>query len=166
MKIYNAKREFPDIEEHIASTKKFIGIIIIGFSIIGIISLVLFYNFFAEIKYPAELAQAVLICSTAIAGLSGLIVIDIKKSDISVPSNEEARDIFERTEAMNLIYSFVKADVFLRWCLFLSFITILLGCLQLVYPHPVIIIILLVTFIMQAYFFLWSLLLSDLLPSP
>lgn len=119
-------------------------------------------DFLSKVENPKELEQAILICSTALMGLSGLILIEIKKTNI--PVSEDAEDMFKKVKALNLILDLLKADTILRWSLLLSLITIIFGCLRLIESNSLFMLISLASFFDQLMFFIWGLLFGHFLP--
>jgi len=162
--IGNVKKYIPDIDDITRSATRFIIAIIIVTGLFALGFLIFQRTVIGSIENPVELMQAVLVCSTALMGLSGLIIVEIKKADVPIPS-EDDDDMFARVRALNTISSLVKAKVFLQWGLVLSFFSITFGCLRLMNSSTVSIVISLAALLDQLYFFVWGLLFSDLLPS-
>jgi len=158
------KKYIPDIDDITRSATRFIIAIIIVTGLFALGFLIFQRTVIGSIENPVELMQAVLVCSTALMGLSGLIIVEIKKADVPIPS-EDDDDMFARVRALNTISSLVKAKVFLQWGLVLSFFSITFGCLRLMNSSTVSIVISLAALLDQLYFFVWGLLFSDLLPS-
>ena len=68
-----------DVDEMTASANKFSIIVVGSTAFLAVLICFIGYSFFASIVYVVELIQAVLLCSTALMGLSGLMILEIKK---------------------------------------------------------------------------------------
>lgn len=165
MKIINAKRHLPELEEDTSSANKFVRFIVLASLIVGILLVVFFHDFIGTILNAVELTQAVLVASTAIMGLAGLMVIEIRKTDVTIPTREETQGLFDRVDALNLVHFLIRADVFLRWCLVFSPLSILFGCWWLAFPNAIVMMLLIFSFFNQVYYFVWGLSFTDMLPS-
>jgi hypothetical protein len=162
MNIEDARDKIPYMDEMTRSANRFAAIIV-GITIfLAIIGGFLYYTFFADIVYKVELIQAILVCSTALTGLSGLMLIETKRTNITGLSSE---DMFVKVKAMNTITSLARAQVFLRWVLLLSIFAIIFSGLFLMIDNTVLIIGSIAVFFDQIYLFIWGLLFSDFLPS-
>jgi hypothetical protein len=131
----------------------------------ALVALVVFFvwrTFFTDIPNTVELFQGVLVCSTALMGLSGLMIIEIKKTNVSGLSSQ---DMSEKVNAMNAITSLGGAFVSLRWVLFLSIVCIMLSIVQLMTNNSFLTVVALGAFLDQIYLFIWGLVFLDLLPS-
>src|SRR4030042_2685063 len=132
---------------------------------IAVAALVLFFGyrtFFVDISDKVELFQGVLICSTALMGLSGLMVIEIKKTKVTGLSSQNP---FEKVDAMNTTVSLGGAFVSLQWVLLLSIFCIIFSIVQIITGNSFLTVATLATFFDQIYLFVWGLLFQELLPS-
>ena len=142
------------------SATKFCIFSVVVFVVIAVLS-ILIHGFFPLIKYPVELIQAVLVCSTALMGLTGLMITETKKSKIrDLPS-----DGIQRVRAINQVSSLARALVFLKWSFFLSIISIIFSVLWLINGSSVSIVVSIIAFLGQLYLLLFALIFSDYLPS-
>jgi hypothetical protein len=119
-------------------------------------------TFFTNMSHTVELFQGVLVCSTALMGLSGLMIIEIKKTNVS---GLYSQDMFEKVNAINTISSLGGAFASLRWVLSLSIVCIILSIVQLITNNSFLIVAALAAFLDQIYLFVWGLVFLDLLPS-
>lgn len=101
------------------SMNQFAIIVICVTAISAILVFFVWRTFFTNISHTVELFQAVLVCSTALMGLSGLMIIEIKKTNVGGLSSQDG---FEKCNAINTIASLGGAFVSLRWVLFLSIV--------------------------------------------
>jgi hypothetical protein len=133
--------------------------------VIAVLTLVVFFanhTFFINISHKGELFQGVLICSTALMGLSGLMIIEIKKTEVSGLSSQNP---LEKIDAMNTTASLGGAFASLTWALYLSILCIILSIVQLITSNSFITVAALAAFFDQIYLFVWGLLFQDLFPS-
>jgi len=130
-----------------------------------LVFLALFFGWrtsFTNISHVVELFQGVLVCSTALMGLSGLMIIEVKKTNVSgLSSHNMSKEI----NAINTIASLGAAFVSLRWVLLLSLACSMLCIGQLIINNPFLIVFALAVFLDQIYLFVWGLVFLDLLPS-
>lgn len=162
MNIDNAKNEMSEIDTMTTSVNRFAIIVVVVVAILALLAFFLGRTFFTNIAHLVELVQAVLVCSTALMGLSGLMLIDIRKTNVTGLSSD---NMLEKVKAMNTILSLARSKAFLRWALLLSIVSIVFSGLRLMIINPVFIIGALAAFIAQVYLFIWGLLFSDFLPS-
>jgi len=158
MRINNAER-FTMVNEIKSGAHVFIGII---FVVLVILSLSIFFDktgVLYNVNDMAQLEQGILVCSTALMGLSGIIIIEIKKAEIPL-----SNDVLTKVEALNLLGDLLRADLFLRWSLLLSLVAIISSCLQLMHSYPISMLISWISFVGQLIFFVWGLLFGRFLP--
>jgi Na+-driven multidrug efflux pump len=150
-------------EEHKKQVTKGIHIfMIVIVAVTIIISCIIFFSqkeLINNIENPKELLQAILVCATALMGLTGLILVEIKKSNIP-----ESADSFEQIKALNTIIDLLRADIVLRWSLLLSFVAIISSCLRLIDSNTLCMTISIASFFDQLVFFLYGLFFSHYLP--
>lgn len=151
-----------DIAAMTTSANRFAIIVVVSTALLALLAYFLGRTFFTGIVHVVELAQAVLVCSTALMGLSGLMIIEIKKTNVTGLSSN---DMFEKVKAINRITSLARAHVFLRWALSLSIVSIIFSVLCLMINNPAFIVGALAAFLAQIYLFIWGLMFSDFLPS-
>lgn len=151
------------IAEIQASVRRFV-IMVVGVSVAVALLLCLpAPQLIGVIVHTVELAQAVLVCATALMGLSGLMIIETKRAANAITlGSDNGREEFR---AMSRIVSLAKSYEFLRWTLVLSIFTIVSGVLRFVLDNPVLTAVLLSAFAAQVYVFIWGLLTSEFLPS-
>lgn len=163
MNIDNAGNEIRGhIDPTTKSANRFAIFVVVMTFLLALLALLLVREFFTDIAHAVELVQAVLVCSTALMALSGLMIIEIKKTNVMGLSSD---NMFEKITALNTITSLAKAYVFLRWVLLLSIGSIVLSGLYLMNDDTVFIIGSLTTFLAQIYLFIWGLMFLDFLPS-
>jgi len=163
MNIDNAKNKMrEDIDSMTSSANRFAFIVVVVAAILALLTFIIERGFFINIVHWVELVQAVLVCSTALMALSGLMIIETKNINVTGLSSE---DMFEKVKAMNTILSLARAYVFLRWSMLLSIFSIIVSGICLMLNNPVFLIGSIATFLVQIYFFIWGLLFSDFLPS-
>ena len=132
---------------------------------VAVLVLVAFFewrSFFTNISHKAELFQGILVCSTALMALSGLMIIEIKKTKVSGLSSQNP---FKKVDTMNTLASLGGALVFLQWVLLLSLVCITLSIVQLSNNNSFVTAFAFAAFLEQIYVFVLALLLQDLLPS-
>ncbi|MDH5781781.1 MAG: hypothetical protein OEZ07_04345 [Dehalococcoidia bacterium] len=106
------------------SANRFAIIVVVSTALLALPAYFLGRTFFTGIVHVVELVEAILVCSTALMGLSGLMIIEIKKTNVTGLSSD---DMFEKVKAINTITSLARAYVFLRWALLLSIVSIFLA---------------------------------------
>jgi hypothetical protein len=137
------------------SVRKFIIFII---AVIAAAAALLYFSnrgFVAGIVYAVELVQAVLVCSTALMGLSGLMMIETKRASDAITLS--SRDWRKEIQAMNTFISLAKSYAFFRRALPLSIWPISSSILYFMFQNPVLIVVLLAGFAAQIYIFIWGL---------
>jgi len=152
-------REFADVK--IVAAKKLCITIVVAFAILAL--LVVGYNHFlyaVDIFYKVELTQALLLCSTALMGLSGVIIVETKKADVM--SGLSSNDMFEQVHTVNKIAFLAEAGVYIRWTIALSIVSILFSFLFLILNNIDFTIISIAAFAAQIYLFIWGLTSWDL----
>ncbi len=163
MNINNARKEIREYVDPMTSSANHFAVIVVV--ITALVVLLMFFTvrvYFAGIVHWIELTQAVLVCSTALMGLCGLMMIETKKANVTGLSSE---DMFEKVRAINTITSLARAYVFLRWAMLLSIITIIVSGLCIIMNNPVFLIGSVAVFLALVYLFVWGLIFSDFLPS-
>ena len=158
----NKSEERREIDKQISSVNKFALFVTIAWVLVAFVTYLITRDYFSNIAHPLELVQAVLICSTALIALTGLMIIEAKKARVTGIASEDG---FERVNALNAFNSIVREYAFLRWSLFVSFITLLSGILYLIYDNELFIAGALTASILQLYFFVWASVFADFLPS-
>jgi len=160
MDIENLPEEIRDFTEPgTISANKFCGYSLLG--IIGIIILSAFvHNFFPTVKHSIELVQALLVCSTALMGLTGVMIIETKKAKV-----RQLPDGWERVTEINRICSLTRALVFLKWSFLVSIFSIIFSCWWLANDTSFCMAGAFFAFVGQLYFLLFALIFSDFLPS-
>jgi hypothetical protein len=151
-----------EIDTQISSVNKFASIITVVWVLAAVVTYLTTMDYLSKMAHPIELIQAILVCSTALIALTGLMIIEAKKARVT---GTMSNDGFERVNALNAFNSLVREYAFLRWSLFVSFITLLSGILYLIYDNKLFIAGALTAFILQLYFFVWASLFADFLPS-
>lgn len=151
-----------EIDTQISSVNKFASIITVVWVLAAVITYLTTRDYFSKIAHSVELTQAILVCSTSLIALTGLMIIEAKKARVT---RTTSKDGFERVNALNAFNSLVREYAFLRWSLFVSFITLVSGILYLIYDNTLFIAGLLTAFILQLYFFVWASLFADFSPS-
>lgn len=163
MNIDNTGNEIrKEIDAMTTSVNRFAIIVVVSTALLALLAYFLGRTFFTGIVHTVELVQAVLVCSTALMGLSGIMIIETKKTNVTGLSSD---DMFEKVKAINTITSLARAYVFLRWALLMSIFSIIFSGLRLMIDDPVFIIGSLAAFLDQIYLFIWGLMFSDFLPS-
>jgi hypothetical protein len=163
MNIDNGGNEMPvDMDAITKSVNLFAIIVVVVTALLALLASFLERTFFTNIVHVVELIQALLVCSTALMGLSGLMVVEIKKVNITGLSSH---DMLKKIKAINTIASLQKALVCLRWTMLLSIFSIVFSSLRLMFDNPVFVIGSLAAFIDQMYLFIFGLIFSDFLPS-
>ena len=156
----NSIRE--EVDAMRASANRFAVIVVVLFALSALPTFFFGRTFFSSIPHTVELIQAILVCSTALMGLTGLMIIETKKTNVTGLSSD---DIIERIKAINTITSLARAHVFLRWALLLSIFSLVLSSLRLMVDDAVFIVGALTAFVAQVYLYVWGLVFSDFLPS-
>jgi len=112
--------------------------------------------FVTGIVHAVELVQAVLVCSTALMGLSGLMMVETKRASdaITLGSPDWRKEI----QAMNTFLSLARSYAFFQRALPLSIWPISCSILYLMFLNPALIVALLAGFAAQIYIFIWGLL--------
>jgi len=101
MNTANAETHIPELDKIIKSANRFILIIVL-ITVLLALPFVSLPCIVTKIENPVPLMQAVLVCSTALMGLSGLIIVEIKKTNIPVPPED---NVFEKVKALNTLLS-------------------------------------------------------------
>ena len=112
-------------------------------------------GFVANIVHSVELVQAVLVCSTALMGLSGLLMIETKRASDAITLG--SADWRKEIQAMNTFLSLAKSYSFFRRALPLSIWPISSSILYFMLGNPFLIVVLLAGFAAQIYIFIWGL---------
>jgi hypothetical protein len=162
MNIEDVKNEIPDMDDMIRSAHRFAAIVVGATIFVAVIGGFLHYTFFADIVYKVQLIQAILIGSTALMGLTGLMMLEMKRTNVTGLSSE---NMLVKIKAMNTITSLARAFVFLQWVMLLSIFSIIFSGLFLMFNNTVLIICSIAAFFDQIYLFIWGLMFSDFLPS-
>ena len=157
------KKEIKKFADPVRSSAHKFGIVIGIIIVIAILGLYFLSRaFFVSIANWVELVQAILVCSTALVGLSGLMILEARKIDAG---GLLSQDGLERIQAVNAVSSLAKAEVFLQWSVFFSIISIIASSLCIMTANVLLLIVSLVTFGGQLYFFMFGLIFSDFVPS-
>lgn len=163
MNINNATKEIREyIDPMASSANRFAIIVVVVAALLALLMVFTVRDFFTGIVYWVELVQVALVCSTALMGLCGLMIIETKKINVIGLSSE---DMLEKVKAINTITSLARAYVFLRWSMLPSIVTIIVSGLCLMMNNPVFLIGSIAAFLAQIYLFIWGLIFSDFLPS-
>ena len=144
------------------SLKRFIGIVVVVlFVSFALLTYFPGLTFFTDIVHLVELVQAVLVCTTALLALSELMIIQIKRTNVTGLSSS---DMFEKTKAINTITSLALAHMLLQWVVGLSIVSISFSVFWFMFNNPAYIGIALAAFLAQIYIFIWGLVYSDFWP--
>ena len=148
------------VNDKTSSAKKFSITIVVALTILALIFIVGVHLSSVSIAHTLELIQALLIGSTALMGLSGLMIIEIKKVDVLTGLSSE--NSIERSYAENKIAFLAEAGVYIRWAIALSIVSILFSCAFLICNNVDLMILSLAAFIAQILLFIWGLMSWDL----
>lgn len=163
MNINNAKNEIHEyIDPMTRSANRFVIIVVVVATLLALLMFFTGREFFMGIVHWVELVQAVLVCTTALMGLSGLMIIETKKTNITGILSE---DMLEKIKAISTITSLARAHVFLQWSMVMSIPAIIVSGLCLMMNNPVFLIGSIVAFSAQIYLFIFGLIFSDFFPS-
>jgi hypothetical protein len=134
MKTNNAKNEMRElIDPMVSSANRFAIIVVVVAALLALLLCFTTREFFMGIVHWVELVQAVLVCTTALMGLSGLMIIEIKKIDVTGTSSE---DMFEKIKAIQTVTSLARAYVYLRWTMVPAIAAIIVSGLSLMMNNP------------------------------
>ncbi len=127
--------------------------------VLFVISLLLTFvpGLFPPVKHAVELIQAVLLCSTALMGLTGIMLVETKKTEVGdLPSG-----VWQLVPKINRINSLARALVFLRWSFWPALFAIGSGLLWLMYSLSFFMVSSIIGFAGQLYFLVWALTFSE-----
>jgi len=162
MNIHNARNGIRrDIDAMTVSVNRFVIVCIVVTVLLSLLWYFTNRSSIEGIAHAVELVQAILAGSTALMGLSGLMMIEIGKTNITGLTSDDG---LERVDAINRITSLARSHMFLRWVMLISLVAIVFCGLRLMNDNPMYIIGSIATFLVQVYLFLWGLIFSNSVP--